>query len=240
MDNFLNVLIQSLGAFVVLFIISKILGKKQVAQLEFSDYVVGISIGSIAAAMAVEPEIPFYHFIVAMVIFGGVDLILTLISRKSVFLKSTVKGKPLIIIENGKLNFKNIKKSKLDLNEIMAQCRSKGFFYIDDIAYCIFEISGDFSILPKSKSRPLVAKDFGIPQEQVGLQKEVIIDGKVVEDELEKINKSKDWLNKKLKINDKKQLKNILLATYDEKTGKVNPHYKKQNETKNETKNEIK
>jgi len=226
MDDFLNVLIQSLGAFVVLFIISKILGKKQVAQLEFSDYVVGISIGSIAAQMAIDPEIPFYHFIVAMAIFGGINLILALISRKGAFLKSSIKGKPLIIIEDGKLNFKNVKKSKLDLNEIMAQCRSKGYFYIDDIAYCIFEISGDFSILPKSKSRPLIAKDLGIPQEEVSLQKEVIIDGKIIEDELEKINKSKDWLNKKLKIKDKKQLKNILFATYDNKTGKVNPHYK--------------
>lgn len=228
MDEVLNVLLQSLGAFAVLFVISKILGKKQVAQLEFSDYVVGISIGSIAATMAIEPDIPFYHFIVAMVIFGGVDLMLTFISRKSNFLKATVKGKPLIIIEDGKLNFKNIKKSKLDLNEIMAQCRNKGYFYIDDISYCIFETSGDFSILPKSKHRPIIAKDLGIPSEEVGLQKEVIIDGKIIEDELEKINKSKDWLNKKLKIKNKKQLRNILLATYDEKTGKVNLHYKKQ------------
>lgn len=233
MDEILNVLMQALGAFAVLFIISKILGKKQVAQLEFSDYVVGISIGSIAATMAIEPDIPFYHFIVAMVIFGGVDLILTLISRKSNFLKATVKGKPLIIIEDGKLNFKNVKKSKLDLNEIMAQCRNKGFFYVDDIAYCIFETSGDFSILPKSKSRPLIAKDLGLPQEEVGLQKEVIIDGKIIEDELEKINKTKEWLIKKLKIKNQKQLRNILLATYDEKTGKVNPHYKKQDKNNN-------
>lgn len=131
MDNVLNVSLQSLMAFAILFIISKILGKKQVAQLEFSDYVVGISIGSIAAAMAVEPDIPFYHFIIAMVLFGGLDLFLTLIARKSNFLKSAIKGRPLIIIEDGKLNFKNIKKSKLDLNEIMAQCRNKGYFYIE-------------------------------------------------------------------------------------------------------------
>lgn len=165
MDNVLNVSLQSLMAFAILFIISKILGKKQVAQLEFSDYVVGISIGSIAAAMAVEPDIPFYHFIIAMVLFGGLDLFLTLIARKSNFLKSAIKGRPLIIIEDGKLNFKNIKKSKLDLNEIMAQCRNKGYFYIENISYCIFETSGDFSVLPKSKSRPLIAKDLGIPEE---------------------------------------------------------------------------
>ncbi|MDD3397032.1 MAG: DUF421 domain-containing protein [Clostridia bacterium] len=232
MDNvFLNVLLQSLSAFLVLFIISKILGKKQVAQLEFCDYVVGISIGSIAAAMAVDPDIPFYHFIVAMIIFGGLDLFLSIIARKSNFLKATIKGRPLIIIEDGKLNFKNIKKSKLDLNEIMAQCRNKGYFYVDDIAYCIFETSGDFSILPKSKSRPLIAKDLGLPKEDVSLQTEVIIDGKIIPHELQKINKTKEWLYKKMKLTkNKKQIKNILFATYDEKTDKISLHYKKEQE----------
>lgn len=224
--DILNVGLQSLMAFAILFAISKLLGKKQVAQLEFTDYVVGISIGSIAATMAIEPELPIYHFIIAMAIFGGLDLFLTLIARKSNFLKSTIKGRPLIIIENGKLNFKNIKKSKLDLNEIMAQCRNKGFFYIDDISYCIFETSGDFSILPKSKSRPLIAKDLGIPEEEVGLQKEIIIDGKIIEDELKNLNKAKEWVYKKLKLKDKKQIKNILLATYNEKTKEVNCHFK--------------
>lgn len=227
MDKVLNVLLQSLAAFGVLFIISKILGKKQVAQLEFSDYIVGISIGSIAAAMATEPDIPFYHFIIAMAIFGGLDLIFSLIARKSNFLKSTIKGRPLIIIEDGKLNYKNIIRSKLDINEIMAQCRNKNYFFIDDIAYCIFETSGDFSILPKSQSRPLIAQDFKLPKEQVGLQTEVILDGKIIPEELQKINKTKEWLLKKLKLtNNKKKLKNILLATYDEKTDSISVHYK--------------
>ncbi|MDD3232264.1 MAG: DUF421 domain-containing protein [Clostridia bacterium] len=227
--NYYNIILQSLFAFATLFIISKILGKKQVAQLEFSDYVVGISIGSIAANMATETELPIYTFIIAMALFGGLDLFLTLIARKSKSLKLFIKGRPLIIIEDGKMNFKNIVKSKLDINEIIAQCRNKGYFFIDDIAYCIFEISGDFSILPKSNTRPIVAEDLNIKEKPAEMQKEIIIDGKIRESELEKINKTKEWALKKLKIKNKSELKNIFLATYDDETDKLLVHYKNQN-----------
>src|SRR5690554_6205656 len=101
MNNLLYVLYQSAFSFLVLFLISKILGKKQVAQLEFTDYVVGISIGSIAAQMTVEPEIPFYHFVVAMALYGIFDYLISIVSRKARVLKSLFKGRPLIIINQG-------------------------------------------------------------------------------------------------------------------------------------------
>jgi len=191
MENILKVLLQSVLAFIVLFIISKFLGKKQVAQLEFTDYVIGISIGSIAAEMACEPEIPYYHFIIAMVIFGLLDLFITLFSRKAKILKSFFKGRPIILIENGKINYKNLIKSKLDLNELIAQCRNKNYFYLDDIAFCIFETNGNFSILPVSKSRPVVAQDFKMANEKVVLVKELIVDGKINYKLLESLNKNK-------------------------------------------------
>ncbi len=228
--GYTEVFLQATLAFVVLFILSKLLGKKQVAQLEFNDYVIGISIGSIAAQMAVEPDIPTYHFIIAMVLFALLDIFITIISRKRNLLKIIFKGRPLVLIENGNLNYKNLKKSKLDLNELMSQCRIKGFFDVNEIAFCIFETSGEFSILPKSFARDLTAQDLKLPQKSMFLSNDVVIDGEIIMAALNKLNKNKQWLLESLKIANKKELKNILLASYNEENQKMYIHYKNPNQ----------
>lgn len=224
----LNVLLQAVASFIVLFIISKLLGKKQVAQLEFIDYVVGISIGSIAAEMAFEPKIPFYHFIMAMVVFGGLDLAFTLLARKANFFKALFKGKPLILIENGKINFKNLKRSKLDVNDLIAQCRAQGYFKLADIAYCVFENSGDFSILSKSGAKPLSPDDLQLQLPSAKLEIALVVDGKVNSDALSNIDKNQTWLFEKLNIKDGSELRNIILATYDQDEDRIEIHTKEQ------------
>lgn len=215
MENFLSVLYQAVLSFFVLFLISKLLGKKQVAQLEFTDYVVGISIGSIAAQMATEPEIPWFHFVVAMAIYGIFDLGITLISRKSKLLKKLFKGKPLIIINKGEIDYKVLKKSKLDLNELISQCRVKGFFNLGDINYCIFEPSGDFSILAKSDNQNVIREDLKIKEKNEILRVNFVIDGEIVKEELLKYQKDISWLLRKLKLKSKKEIKkNVLLFSY--------------------------
>lgn len=228
MNDFLGVLYQSLLSFFILFLISKLLGKKQVAQLEFTDYVVGISIGSIAAQMATEPDIPWFHFVVAMSIYAFFDLSITFISRKSRALKKIFKGKPLIIINQGKIDYKMLKKSKLDINELESQCRVKGFFKLDDINYCFFEPSGDFSILPKSANTPTCRNDFKISKKDEDLSLDLVIDGKIVKKHLIKCNKDEKWILKKCKMKNLKMLKkNILLMTLNLEDDSINIHYKK-------------
>ena len=102
------VLIDSAVAFLYLFIISKILGKKQIAQLEFIDYTVGISLGSIAAEMATNTEVPFYFFLIAMTIFFALALLVAIIGRKNTFLKRLLKGKPATLVYDGKINYKEL------------------------------------------------------------------------------------------------------------------------------------
>ncbi len=225
--DFGHVLYQSLFAFITLFIISKLLGKKQVAQLEFTDYVIGISIGSIAAEMATETQIPYYHFIIGMIVFAVLDVIITLVSRKAMFLKSFLKGKPIIIIEKGQINYKNLKKSKLDINELVAQCRVCGYFDMNEINYCIFETSGDFSVLPKSNSQAVKQEDLNIQNSDEDLNAMLVVDGKIIKNALISINKDEDWLLKKLKIKNKKEIKKLLLASYNIDSDTMSLHYKK-------------
>ena len=228
MNEVIKLILMSLGSVIFLFIISKFSGKKQIAQLEFIDYVMGISIGSIAAEMATDlSDSPFWYYLVAMTIFFLFDLCVTLLGRKGPLMKKFFKGKPLTIIYDGKLQYDFLKKSKLDVNEVLALCREQGYFNLNDIAYAIFENSGQISILPKANQKPTVVEDFNIKAEKPSLSYYMVIDGLVSYSSLTDLNKDEEWLYDKLEIENKKQLKNIILAQYLDKEDKMIIHCKK-------------
>ena len=221
------VLINSAVAFVYLFIISKLLGKKQIAQLEFIDYTVGISLGSIAAEMATNSEVPFYYFLIAMTIFLLLALFVAIIGRKCTFLKRVLKGKPVTLIYDGKINYEQLKKSKIDVNDLLSMLREKGYFDIADVAYAVFETSGELSVLPTGAQKPLVMQDYDKTKiERASLSNVLIVDGVVSQSGLSEINKDEKWLFDRLKIQSRDELKNIILAVYDDKSDSFNTHVK--------------
>ena len=224
----LKVIMSASIAFLYLLVISKLLGKKQIAQLDFISYVTGISIGSIAAEMSTNAaKEPLYLYIISMTVFFLFDFLIGLLSRKGLWIEKLLVGSPLIIIENGKINYKALKKSKLTINEITAFAREKGYFSLDDIAFGIFESNGKFSILPKEEKSPVVAQDLKIKKDKASLYYSVIVDGKISKTALKKLGKDKDWMYKKLDLN-KQKLKQILLAEYDQVSKKFNIFYKNQ------------
>lgn len=221
-----KLLIFSSVAVIYLFIISKFMGKKQIAQLEFIDYVMGISIGSISAEMATDvTDTPWYYYIIGMTIFFLFDLMVSYIGRKGPTLKHFFKGKPEVIIYDGMLQYKTLKKSKLDVNEVIAMCREKGYFDISDVAYAIFETSGNLSIMPKSNQKPIVIEDMGKHLPPASLPYYLVVDGVISYSSLRTLNKDEQWLYKKAKLN-KKTIKKVILAMYDNKKDKINLQYK--------------
>ncbi|HEY8443557.1 MAG TPA: YetF domain-containing protein [Clostridia bacterium] len=222
----LQVIFSASIAFLYLLIISKLLGKKQIAELDFITYVTGISIGSIAAEMSTNAaKEPLYLYLISMTVFFLFDFLIGLLTRKGLWIEKLLIGSPIIIIENGKINFKALKKSKLTLNEITAFARDKGIFSLGDIAYGIFESNGKFSIIPKAEKSPLVAQDLKVKKEKASLPLSVIVDGKISKTALGLIGKDKDWLYKKLDLNKQKQ-KMILLAEYDQASKEFTVFYK--------------
>lgn len=214
MPDWTKLLIFSSVAVIFLFIISKLMGKKQIAQLEFIDYVMGISIGSIASEMATDVgDTPFYYYLIGMTIFFLFDILVSYLGRKGPAMKHFFKGRPLMIIYKGEINFKNLKKSRLDINDVIEMCREKGFFDMSQIEFAIFENSGKLSILPKNDFKPIVAEDIGLNLPKVKLPIYLIVDGRISFSSLNEIKKDKQWLYKKAKLNDK-SIKNVLLATF--------------------------
>lgn len=210
----IRIIPRSLVSLVVLFLITKAIGKKQVSELSLFDYVIGISIGNFAAEMIMNFDSNYYNGIVAMVTFGLIAWLVSYFTMKSMILRRIIIGTPTVIIQNGKIIEKNLRKMMIDINDLLEQCRSNGTFDINEIEYAIMEANGEISILPKKEFSPLIVKDMNLKLEKNELVSNVIIDGKIMKSNLENSGKEKDWLLKELKIKGKK-LEDILLATLD-------------------------
>lgn len=222
----LIVLLNSVYSFVALFIVAKLLGKKQIAELDFVDYAVGISIGSIAAEWSTDLDKPWYFYMIAIAIFFLLSLTITYLERTTPFIKKVLRGKPIIIIADGKIDYKNLKKSKLDVSDVISMCRNKNCFDISEVAYAIFETSGDMSILPKAEFMPPVSSDIGVVKPKSNLKKFAIIDGIIDKNFLKTIGKNEQWLFEKLGVKNKRELKNIIVAFYDDAQDSFNVHLK--------------
>lgn len=201
------------------------LGKKQVAQLTVVDYVVGISIGNIAGQWCTDSENPWYFYVIGMAVFLAWTMLINFLERKIPF-KKLLKGKQIELVTDGRVNYKNLKKSKLDINDLLGLCRSKNFFDMEQISYVFLENNGQISVLPKDKYRQTIKQDLSSNfQPKSEPAKYIIIDGKVNKSVLAVIKKDEKWLFKTCKINSKKQLKNIILAEHI-KDDNIIIHYK--------------
>jgi uncharacterized membrane protein YcaP (DUF421 family) len=209
----IRVILTALLSVVALFIIAKIMGHKQVAQLDFFDYVSGITIGSIGAELATELEEP-HKPMIALCVWGGASLLLNLITHKLPKTRKYINGTPTILMNDGKLYRKNLKKAKLDLSEFMLMCREQGYFDLDEIQTAIFEHNGKLSILPKAANRPLAPEDLKITAKATHIGVEVIMDGRIMSENLSRIDCDEKWLLKQIKALGYKDVKEIFLGIY--------------------------
>ncbi len=212
--DFLVLCLTALASFGVLFLVAKFIGHKQIAQLDFFDYITGITIGSIAAEMATELEEPWKP-LTAMVIYGGVTLLLSIISNKFPRTRKYLNGTPTILMDHGKLYYENLKKAKLDLSEFMVMCRQQGYFDLTNIQTAIYEYTGKLTILPVSSQRPATPNDMHIAVEQELLFTELIMDGRILENNLKRMGLDLTWLDKQLKQRDIQSPQDVLLAICD-------------------------
>lgn len=205
---------RSLIAVLVLFIISRLTGPRQISELTFYDYIVGISIGSIAA-MAVERDINMVDMAVSMVVFGGFAVLFAFLTTKSMTLRKMFSGKPSIMIYNGKIIEKALKKNNYDINDLLLNCRLQGYFKYEDIAFAVLETNGQLSIMPKADKAPLTPYDMALKPEKSALEYNLIIDGNIMSDNLKSYGKDEQWLKTQLKEQNVKNVGEVLLGVGD-------------------------
>lgn len=204
---------RSITSLVVLFFITKLMGKKQVSELSLFDYVIGISIGNFTAEMVMSFDNQYINGIIAIVTFGVISYLVSVVTMKNMTLRRFIIGVPTVIIEDGKISLEALKKTKLDINDLLEQCRTMGYFDITQISYAVLEVNGKISILPKSDYQVPTLTDLNIKANKNYLSANIIIDGKLIKDNLENTNKDETWLKKELKKQGYSNYNNILLAT---------------------------
>lgn len=201
-----------------LFIITKVMGHKQVAQLDFFDYVSGITIGSIGAELATELEKP-ERPLIALAVYGFASMILNLLAHKIPRTRKYINGTPTILMNDGKLYRRNLKQAKLDLSEFMLLCREQGYFDLGEIQTAVFEHNGKLSILPKAANRPVTPEDLKITAKATHIGVEVIMDGRIMGENLSRIMLDDLWLNNQLKLQGYDDAREIFLGIYRPEKG---------------------
>lgn len=209
-----NIIVRGLVSLITLFLITKLLGKKQVSQLSLFDYVIGISIGNFAAELTINLESKAINGLVAIIVFGLVAYLVSILTMKSILLRRFFMGTPTILISNGKIILEGLKKVKFDINDLLEECRGSGYFNVEDIAYAVMEANGKLSFIPVSNNRPVTTKDMNLNPKQDRLVSNIIIDGKIMKNNLKNMNKTEKWLLNQIKVKGF-ELNNILLATLD-------------------------
>lgn len=214
---YLKVLLTSFLAIISLFLLAKCMGNRQVSQLSMFDYINGISIGSIAAEMAIATNYKrFFTTFLAMVIFAVCTILVSFICEKSLKFRRFANGTAVIVYDNGKIFKQNLKKGKLDINEFLMQCRISGYFNLSQLQTVILEPNGKLSFLPKSIDRPVTPTDLNIAVKSDKIKPCVIIDGKVLSRNLKSCGVNEQFLKNRLKEIGINSIEDVFLATIDE------------------------
>lgn len=213
--DILKIVSLSFGSLVILFILTKLMGNREMSQLTMFDYIVGITIGSIAAEMSTSLESNFMEPVVAMIVYGLVTVFISYITCKSLSLRRFFTGRARILLDNGKLYRKNFKSAKIDLNDFLMECRINGYFNLSDIQTAILEPNGRVSFLPKSLKRPATPEDLNLSPNTENIVINVILDGVLLKENLAKTGNNINWLENNLKEQGINDIKKVFLATCD-------------------------
>lgn len=209
-----KILLSAALSYAALFLCAKIIGRKQIAQLDFLDYITGITIGSIAAELATDLE-NMWKPLLALAIYSLLTWAMSILGVRWTRCRKFLNGTPTIVMENGRLFRKNMKKAKLDLSEFMVMCREQGYFNLADIHTAIFEYNGKLTILPVTVRRPVTPQDMKLLPVQETLFCEVIMDGRILEENLQRMGVDAAWLDRKLRAQGVASAKAVFLGLCD-------------------------
>lgn len=199
---------------VVLFLLTKLMGSRQVSQMTMFDYITGITIGSVAAELATELEEPAKP-LTALIIYGLSAFGIAVFTSKSIHARKVVTGKPLMLLDGGVIYRDNLKKARLDLNEFLTYARMGGFFDLNQIQTAVLEHNGVVSFLPKEPYRPATPSDMDLKPKQSHVQIPFVIDGKLLPKNIAEAGKEEVWVHRELMKQGYRDENKVFLALWD-------------------------
>lgn len=220
----ISIIPRSIISLISLFIGTKILGKKQISELSLFDYCIGISIGNFTAEMILVLDNQIINGVIAILTFGIAGYIISYLTTKNITIRRLFFGVPTVIMQNGKISYKALKKLNIDINDFLEQARNSGYFNIEELSYAIMEANGKISFLEKDEYKKPTKKDLKLKCSKEQLPANIIIDGNLMEENIKNTDQDKNWFINQLKKMGYTNYENILLATY--KGNKINIYKK--------------
>lgn len=211
-EEYLIIFFRSVITYFVLLFFTRVMGRKQISQLTYFDYVLGITIGSIAAVASVDKDINVFEGGFSIIIWSLVTVLISEVTLKNIKLRLWIDSEPLLIIDKGKVIYKNMKKARYNMGDLLMQLRVKDIFYITDVEIAILEPDGKLSVLKKAEKTSVTVEDINIKKPKTDVMVEVILDGNILFKHLPKIQKDKDWVTAQLKSRNINNIEDVVFA----------------------------
>lgn len=208
--------IRTIILYILVLVVMRFMGKREIGQLQPFELAISIMIADLATIPMAEPGIPITNGIIPILGLLIMHLTISVINLKSVKLREIICGKPSILIYRGRIVEKNMKKERFTINELEERLRGNNVFDIGDVEYAILETSGQVTVIQKPNKRTTIPEDFGILPEYEGIAYDLVIDGKIMHQNLEKLGKDYNWLLKQVDAFGIKP-EDALIATIDGK-----------------------
>ena len=191
--------IRTIFLYLVLIAVVRLMGKRQIGQMEPSEFVVTMLVANLAAIPMQDGGIPLFSGFVPIVTVLGVELVLSALSMKNVRLRKLLCGKPVILIENGNILQKNLRKTRITLDELTGHLREKDVLDLNSVQFAILETNGNLSVFPYPKEKPASARDAGVQVRKQSLPITIVSDGALLVENLQKAKKDDRWVQRVLK-----------------------------------------
>ncbi|AKC60959.1 DUF421 domain-containing protein [Clostridium sporogenes] len=211
------VLIRTIILYLLVILSMRLMGKKQIGELEPFELAITIMISELASLPMQDSRIPLLHGIVPILTLLILQNLFSLIQLKSEKIRSLINGEPSILIEKGKIDFQELKNQRFNINDLMEELRLQGYYDLENIEYAILETSGQLSIIPKTGESPVTKKDLSLQFTQERLPVTLILDGKINKNNLKLIKKDEKWLENKLKKDNISSYDELLIAILNSK-----------------------
>ena len=211
----LMTIIKCVGVYILAIFITKSIGRKLISQMNFFDFIMGVSMGSIVASAVVDKQFGAISAITALILFCILTIVTGYLSMKSLKIRKIINSEPINLVKNGKIIEKNMKENKLTINELMMKLREKNMFHLADVEFAIMETDGELSVLPKADKKPLTPYNMKVNVTSSGIDKDIIIDGIVIDENLKNIGLDKEWLKSELNKQNIKETSEVFYAGVD-------------------------
>ena len=210
-----STIIKCISIYLLALLLSKLIGIKIISQMNFFDFIMGVSVGSMIAKIIIDKEHVVFSGIIALIAFTLLTIATSYLNLKSYTVRRITNAKTLILIENGRIIDKNMKRLRITKNELMMKLREKDVFNLEDVQFAIMESNGQLSVLIKSNKKPITPYDMDLKVKSSSLIDDIIIDGKIIDKNLEIVGVDKSWLQSELKSKNINNIEDVFYAGID-------------------------